>query len=112
MQSTEPKVTLVPTICLLYSGCEETAVALVQNYSQLYEFISILRLNCDCIKLISVRDVLEAKLKYRGMFETQKVRRHDKFRKEWSQHKNKCKSQMGQDQVSGGGTYGNVVGPR
>ena len=41
-------------------------------------------------------------LKYRGMFETQKVRRHDKFRKEWSQHYNKCKSQMGQDQVSGG----------
>ena len=37
----------------------------------------------------------EAKKKYRGMFETQKVRRHDKFRKEWSQHKNKCKSQMG-----------------
>ena len=36
------------------------------------------------------------------MFESQKVRRHDKFRKEWSQHKNKCKSQMGQDQVSGG----------
>ena len=36
------------------------------------------------------------------MFETQKVRRHDKFRKEWSQHQNKCKSQMGQDQVSGG----------
>ena len=36
------------------------------------------------------------------MFETQKVRRHDKFRKEWSQHKNKCKSQMGQNQVSGG----------
>ena len=36
------------------------------------------------------------------MFETHKVRRHDKFRKEWSQHKNKCKSQMGQDQVSGG----------
>ena len=36
------------------------------------------------------------------MFETQKVRRHDKFRKEWSQHKNNCKSQMGQDQVSGG----------
>ena len=36
------------------------------------------------------------------MFETQKVCRHDKFRKEWSQHKNKCKSQMGQDQVSGG----------
>ena len=35
------------------------------------------------------------------MFETQQVRRHDKFRKEWSQHKNKCKSQMGQDQVSG-----------
>ena len=38
----------------------------------------------------------------RGMFETQKVRRHDKFRKEWSQQLNKCKSQMGQDQVSGG----------
>ena len=36
------------------------------------------------------------------MFKTQKVRRHDKFRKEWSQHYNKCKSQMGQDQVSGG----------
>ena len=36
------------------------------------------------------------------MFETQKVRRYDKFRKEWSQHKNKCKSQMGQDKVSGG----------
>ena len=36
------------------------------------------------------------------MFETQKARRHDKFRKEWSQHSNKCKSQMGQDQVSGG----------
>ena len=34
----------------------------------------------------------------RLMFETQKVRRHDKFRKEWSQHYNKCKSQMGQDQ--------------
>ena len=34
------------------------------------------------------------------MFETQKVRRHDKFRKEWSQHSNKCLSQMGQDQVS------------
>ena len=29
---------------------------------------------------------LQAKKKYRGMFETQKVRRHDKFRKEWSQH--------------------------
>ena len=36
------------------------------------------------------------------MFETQMVRRHDKFRKEWSQHKNKCKSQMRQDQVSEG----------
>ena len=36
------------------------------------------------------------------MFETQKVRRHDMFRKEWSQHWNICKSQMGQDQVSGG----------
>ena len=36
------------------------------------------------------------------MFETQKVRRNDKFKKEWSQHQNKCKSQMGQDQVSGG----------
>ena len=40
--------------------------------------------------------------KYRGMFETQEVRRQDKFRKEWSQRQNKCKSQMGQDQVSGG----------
>ena len=36
------------------------------------------------------------------MFETQKVSRHDKLRKGWSQHKSKCKSQMGQDQVSGG----------
>ena len=36
------------------------------------------------------------------MFQTQKVRRHDKPRKEWSQHKNKCKSEMEQDQVSGG----------
>ena len=36
------------------------------------------------------------------MFETRKVRRNDKFRTEWSQHKIKCKSQMGQDQVSGG----------
>ena len=32
------------------------------------------------------RYIEEAKQKYRGMFETQKVRRHDKFRKEWSQH--------------------------
>ena len=45
---------------------------------------------------------LKAKQNYRGMFETQKVRRHDKFRKEWSRHENKCKSQMGQDQKSGG----------
>ena len=30
--------------------------------------------------------LLKAKQKYRGMFETQKVRKHDKFRKEWSQH--------------------------
>ena len=37
-----------------------------------------------------------------GMFEAQKVCRHDKFWKEWSQHQNKCKSQIGQDQVSGG----------
>ena len=44
----------------------------------------------------------QGKWKYRGMFETQKVRRHDKFRKEWSQHNNKCKSPMGQYQVSGG----------
>ena len=36
------------------------------------------------------------------MFEIQKVLRHDKFRKERSQHKNKRKSQMGQDHVSGG----------
>ena len=50
----------------------------------------------------NLRICLKAKLKYRGMFETQKVRRHDKFRKEWSQHYNKCMSQMGQDQVSGG----------
>ena len=36
------------------------------------------------------------------MFENQKVRRHDKYRNEWSQHWNKCKYQMGQDQVFGG----------
>ena len=30
--------------------------------------------------------IYKAKKKYRGMFETQKVRRYDKFRKEWSQH--------------------------
>ena len=42
------------------------------------------------------------KYKYRGMFETQKVSRRDNFRKEWSKHLNKYKSQMGQDQVSGG----------
>ena len=36
------------------------------------------------------------------MFKTQKVRRHDKFRKEWSQHQNKCKSELGPEQVSGG----------
>ena len=28
----------------------------------------------------------KAKKKYRGMFETQKARRHNKFRNEWSQH--------------------------
>ena len=50
-----------------------------------------------------VLDVRKCKSKkYRGIFETQKVRRHDKFRKERSQHWKKCKSQMGQDQVSGG----------
>ena len=32
----------------------------------------------------------------------QKARRHDKPRKEWSQHQNKRKSQTGQDQASGG----------
>ena len=31
-----------------------------------------------------------------------KVWKHDKFKREWSQHYNKCKSNMGQDQVSGG----------
>ena len=35
-----------------------------------------------------------------------KVRRHDKFRNKWSQHKNKCKSQLGQNQVSGGVAVG------
>ena len=35
------------------------------------------------------------------MFEIKKVRRHEKFRKEWSHYYNKCKSQMGHDQVSG-----------
>ena len=30
-----------------------------------------------------------------------KVRKHDKLRWKWSQHQNKCKFQMGQDQVSG-----------
>ena len=36
------------------------------------------------------------------MFETQKVRSHDKFRKKWPQHEKKCKSEMGHYQVSGG----------
>ena len=36
------------------------------------------------------------------MSETQKVRRHDKFRNKWSQYENKCKSHMGHDLVSGG----------
>ena len=31
-----------------------------------------------------------------------RVRKHNKFRREWSQHKNKCKSKLGQNQVSGG----------
>ena len=31
-----------------------------------------------------------------------KVQKHDKVRRNWSQHYNKCKSQMEQDQVSGG----------
>ena len=30
------------------------------------------------------------------------VRKHDKLRRKWSQHRNKSKSQMGQDQVFGG----------
>ena len=51
--------------------------------------------------LISI-EWLQAKLKYRRMFETRKVPRHDKFRKELSQHKNKNRSQIGHDQVSGG----------
>ena len=34
----------------------------------------------------SIYTRFKANEKYRGMFETQKVRRHDKFRKEWSQH--------------------------
>ena len=32
----------------------------------------------------------KAKYKYRGIFETQKVRWHDRFRKEWSQDKNEA----------------------
>ena len=36
------------------------------------------------------------------MFEILKVRRRDEFMKEWSQHLNKCKSQMGQYEVSEG----------
>ena len=30
--------------------------------------------------------IAKSKIEVPGMFETQKVRRHDKFRKEWSQH--------------------------
>ena len=44
----------------------------------------------------------QAKWKYRGIFETQKVRRHGKFRREWSQHLNTYKFHIGEDQVSGG----------
>ena len=49
-----------------------------------------------CVLLISV---WFSKWKYQRMFETQKVLRHDKFRNEWSQHENKCKSHVRQDQV-------------
>ena len=36
------------------------------------------------------------------MFETQRVRRHDKLRKEWFQHEKKCKPKIGEAQVSVG----------
>ena len=38
----------------------------------------------SCKILSNIKNV-SPDTKYRGMFETQKVRRHDKFRKEWSQ---------------------------
>ena len=49
----------------------------VYNFSR-----SLLYVWCN----ISIIVLLKGKKKYRGMFATQKVRRHDKFRKEWSQH--------------------------
>ena len=48
----------------------------IKNPSRLYSIYDRITFNLN----------LKAKKKYRGMFETQKVRRHDKFRKEWSQH--------------------------
>ena len=43
------------------------------------------------------------------MFETHKVRRHDKFRTEWSQNENKCESKMGQDQMPGGVRFSPMI---
>ena len=53
--------------------------------------------------MLMLYTMYKAKEKYQGMFETQKVRRHDKLRKEWSQYQNKRKSQTGQDQASATG---------
>ena len=59
------------------------------------------RVGSQPILVWSYQELLKLKLKYRGMSKL-KVRQLDKFWKRWSQHYNICKSQMGQDQVSGG----------
>ena len=61
------------------TGILETEVMTGENS---WNFVDIIKEIC----LVKCNSFYEAKYKYQGMFETQKVRRHDKFRKEWSQH--------------------------
>ena len=57
--------------------------------------------------------LIRTKEKYRGMFETQKVRKQDKFRRDWSQHKprtNRYKVKFGNKvQISNGQNWCNVL---
>ena len=55
---------------------------------------------CNWNYLIFVSKLSKQKRSTEG-YSKFKVRNHDKFRRELLQHKNKCKSQIGQDQVSG-----------
>ena len=49
--------------------------------SQFFRFVSC------CTSVLDFHSKnLQAKQKYQGMFETQKVRKQDKFRIDWSQH--------------------------